>query len=156
MVSYIICISASNRCPSAPTTTSLRCVVSLLFLLTLLLLTFLLSTHQTPQISTCTLPRIRNPLPSITHTTSHRARTTLHTIHSTLAISTQRSLTLDRVAMFVLSAALSAVDALFRECVADGLRKAALTNLAGDEVVDAVLEVVDLGDACHLGFVEVF
>jgi hypothetical protein len=35
------------------------------------------------------------------------------------------------------------------------LREAALANLAGDKVVDAVLEVVDLGDACHLCFVEV-
>jgi hypothetical protein len=61
----------------------------------------------------------------------------------------------DVAAFVVLALALSAVDALLGGHVADGLEEAALTDLAGDEVVDAVLEVVDLIDAGDLGLVEV-
>lgn len=54
----------------------------------------------------------------------------------------------------VLALALGAVDALLGDCVADGLQQAVLAKLAGDEVVDAVLELVDLLDAGDLGLVE--
>lgn len=54
----------------------------------------------------------------------------------------------------VLALALSAVDALLGDGVADGLQQAVLAKLAGDEVVDAVLERVDLLDAGDLGLVE--
>jgi hypothetical protein len=36
------------------------------------------------------------------------------------------------------------------------LCETALADLAGDEAVNAVLELVDLGDAGDFGFVEVF
>lgn len=54
----------------------------------------------------------------------------------------------------ILALALGAVDALLGDCVADGLQQAVLAKLAGDEVVDAVLELVDLLDAGDLGLVE--
>ena len=56
----------------------------------------------------------------------------------------------------VLALTLDAVEALARGHVADGLGDAALAYLAGDEIVDAVLEGVDLGDAGYFCFVEVF
>jgi hypothetical protein len=61
-----------------------------------------------------------------------------------LSVSTERAGALDRVSVLVLAAAFSTIDALFRKGVADGLGQAALAYLAADEVVDAVLEVVDL------------
>ena len=62
-----------------------------------------------------------------------------------------------RVATFVvLALALGAVDALPGGHVADGLGEATLPDLAGDEVVDAVLKGIDLLDAGDLGLVEVF
>lgn len=54
----------------------------------------------------------------------------------------------------VLALALGAVDALLGDGVADGLQQAVLAELAGHEVVDAVLQLVDLLDARHLGLVE--
>ena len=60
------------------------------------------------------------------------------------------------LAVVALALALDAVHALARGHVADGLREAALADLAGHEVVDAVLQGVDLLDAGDLGLVEVF
>ena len=57
--------------------------------------------------------------------------------------------------LVVLALALGAVDALLGGHVADGLGEAALPELAGDEVVHAVLESIDLLDAGDLGLVEV-
>jgi hypothetical protein len=54
----------------------------------------------------------------------------------------------------ILAAALSTVHALFGESVADALQGTALTELAGDKVVDAVLGLVDGLDAGDLGLVE--
>jgi hypothetical protein len=65
-------------------------------------------------------------------------------------------LCLDRIALVVLAAPLRTVNTFFGKGVADGLREASFADLAADEVVDAVLEVVDLGDACDFCFVEVF
>lgn len=56
--------------------------------------------------------------------------------------------------VLVLALALGAVDALFREGVADGLEEAVLADLAGDEAVDAILEVVDLLVARNLGLAQ--
>ena len=53
------------------------------------------------------------------------------------------------------AAALGAVDAFFRHSVSEGLCKTALTQLARNESVDSVLEIVDLFVACDLGLVEV-
>ena len=58
--------------------------------------------------------------------------------------------------VLVLAAALSAVDALLGEGVADALQGTAFAELAANEVVDAILEVVDLVDACDFCFVEFF
>lgn len=60
----------------------------------------------------------------------------------------------DVAALVVLALTLGAVDALLGGEVADGLKEAALADLAGCEVVDAVLEGVDLFDAGHLGLAE--
>ena len=54
----------------------------------------------------------------------------------------------------VLAAALSAVHALLGEGVADTLQSAAFAQLAADEVVDAILGLVDGLDAGDLGLVE--
>jgi hypothetical protein len=56
--------------------------------------------------------------------------------------------------VLVLAAALSAVDALLGEGVADALQGTAFAELAADEVVDAVLGLVDGLDAGDLGLVE--
>jgi hypothetical protein len=65
-------------------------------------------------------------------------------------------LSLNRLSLIIFAAAFGAVDAFLRDCVAEGLCEAALADLPGDEAVDAVLELVDLGDAGDFGFVEVF
>lgn len=57
-------------------------------------------------------------------------------------------------ALLVLAAALSAVEAFLGEQVADGLEEATLADLAGNGVVDAVLQRVNLLDARDLGLVE--
>jgi hypothetical protein len=54
----------------------------------------------------------------------------------------------------VLAATLSAVDTLLGESVSDALQSAALAELAGDEVVDTVLGLVDGLDASDFGLVE--
>lgn len=56
--------------------------------------------------------------------------------------------------ILVLAAALSAVDALLREGVADALESTAFAELAANEVVDAILGLVDGLDAGDLGLVE--
>lgn len=56
--------------------------------------------------------------------------------------------------VLVLALALGAVDALLGEGVPDGLEEAVLADLAGDEAVDAVLEVVDLLVARDLGLAQ--
>ena len=55
---------------------------------------------------------------------------------------------------FVLAAALRAVDALLGEGVANALQSTTLAELAANEVVDAVLGLVDGLDAGDLGLVE--
>jgi hypothetical protein len=55
---------------------------------------------------------------------------------------------------FVLAAALRAVDAFLGEGVADALQSTAFAELAANEVVDAVLGLVDWLDAGDLGLVE--
>ena len=54
----------------------------------------------------------------------------------------------------VFAATLGAVDAFLGESVSDALQSAALAQLAGDEVVDAVLGFVDGLDAGDFGLVE--
>ena len=51
----------------------------------------------------------------------------------------------------VLALALCTVGSLLRDEIANGLEQATLANLAGDEVVDAVLQVIDLLDTGDLG-----
>lgn len=114
----------------------------------LLLLTLLLATPHTTKITSCTPSSARN-------TRANVLRTTLYAINSALTIAAQRPLGLDGVAVLVFSAPLSTVDALLGHSVANRLCKAALAHLARDEVVDAVLEVVDLGYACYFGPIEV-
>ena len=97
-----------------------------------------------------------NPPPSALCPTSNTTPRPLEPIDSPLSIPTQRALTLDRPPLFVLATPLSAVDTLLGEGIADGLGDAAFAELAADEVVDAVLEVVDLVDAGDFGFVELF
>lgn len=57
------------------------------------------------------------------------------------------------VALVVLALSLGAGHALLGTEVADRLEETALAELAGGEVVDAVLQVVDLVDASDLGLV---
>lgn len=57
-------------------------------------------------------------------------------------------------ALVVLAAPLGAVHAFLGCIVAQWLREPALADLAADEVVNAVLEVVDLVDTGNLCFVE--
>jgi hypothetical protein len=64
-------------------------------------------------------------------------------------------LTLDRLALVILAAALSTVDAFFGDGVTERLGESSFADLATDKAVYAVLEVVDLGYACDFGFVEV-
>lgn len=54
----------------------------------------------------------------------------------------------------VFAATLSAVNALLGESVADTLQSAALAELAGDEVVDTVLSLVDGLNASDFGLVK--
>ena len=56
--------------------------------------------------------------------------------------------------VLVLAAALSAVDALLGEGVADALQGTAFAELAANEVVDAILSLVDGLDAGDLGLIE--
>lgn len=111
----------------------------------LLLLLSLAATKHASNVSTSTL-----------RAASNTACTSFHTICSTLSITTQWSLTLNRVSLVVLAATLSTVDALFGDGITEGLCESSLADLAADEVVYAVLEVVDLVDACDLGLVELF
>lgn len=57
-------------------------------------------------------------------------------------------------ALVILALALGAVDALLGDHIANGLEETALADLAGSEVVHAVLESVDLLDAGDLALVE--
>jgi len=122
----------------------------------LLLTTLLLPTPHPAQVSSGTLNTSRNTLARTLDASRNTTRTALHAVRSALSVSAQRSRTLDRVAVLVLAAALGAVDAFLREGVADGLCEAAFADLARDEAVYAVLEVVDLVDAGDFGLVEVF
>jgi hypothetical protein len=54
----------------------------------------------------------------------------------------------------VFAATLNAVHALFGESVTDALQSTALSQLAADEVVDAVLGLVNGLDAADFGLVE--
>jgi hypothetical protein len=54
----------------------------------------------------------------------------------------------------VFAATLSAVDTLLGESVSDALQSATLAELAGDEVVDTVLGLVDGLDAGDFGLIE--
>jgi hypothetical protein len=106
----------------------------------LLRLFILLPTPHTAKISTSAL-----------RTTGHTAASTLHATHRTVTVATKRSATL-----IVLSTSLGPVDTFLGCHVADGLEEAALADLAADEIVDAVLELVDLIDAGNFGLVELF
>lgn len=59
-----------------------------------------------------------------------------------------------RRARLVFAAALGAVDAFLGDSIADGLQHASLADLAADQVVDAVLRLVNGLDARDFGFVE--
>jgi hypothetical protein len=73
-----------------------------------------------------------------------------------LSVATKWALALDRFAVLVFPTTLSAVDALLGDGVAERLCNTAFADLATDEAVYAILEVVDLVDASDFGFVEVF
>jgi hypothetical protein len=123
----------------------------------LLLLLFPFSTTKhTSNPATSVLRSTRHTLTRILRTSRNTARATLYSIRRTLPIPTQRTLCLDRITLVVLAAPLSPVNTFFGKGVADGLREASFADLAADEVVDAVLEVVDLGYACDFCFVEIF
>jgi hypothetical protein len=96
-----------------------------------------------------------NVTPSALRASCNTARTALHSIRSTLAIATQWALSLDGLALFILAAAFSTIDTLFGDGVTEGLCDSSFANLAADEAVHTVLEVVDLGYACDFGLVEV-
>jgi hypothetical protein len=83
------------------------------------------------------------PLANILHTPNNR-------------LPALRHLRRDVPAPFILPLSLRSVNALTGECVADGSREAVLSDLVGDEVVDAVLEGVGLGVGGEFGFGEVF
>lgn len=57
-------------------------------------------------------------------------------------------------ALVVLALALGAVDTLLGNHIANGLEETALTDLAGGEVVHAILESVDLLDTGDLALIE--
>lgn len=101
-------------------------------------------------------PKPSNPTAGILRTASHAAAGALHAIDCALSVPAKWALALDRSSLLVLAASLGAVDALLRSQVADGLSEPALAYLAADEVVDAVLEVIDLIYAGDLRLLELF
>lgn len=109
-----------------------------------------------PPILTLPPKRAPNPPPSALRPTRNTPSRPLQPIHSPLSIPSQRPLTLQRPPLLIFTPPLSAVNPLFGERVAYGLGETAFTELAADEVVDAILEVVDLVDACDFCFVEFF
>jgi hypothetical protein len=111
----------------------------------LLLLLSLATTEHTSNVPTGTLRASRKT-----------ARTSLNSIRSTLSIPTQRALSLNRLSLVILAAPLSTVDTFLGDGITEWLCDSSLADLAADEAVDAVLEVVDLGYACDFGLVEVF
>lgn len=56
--------------------------------------------------------------------------------------------------MLVLTTSFGTVDAFFGSHVPDGGEEPVFAHLVADEVVDAVLELVDLGDTGDFGFGE--
>lgn len=104
-------------------------------------------------LSLLLLPLPPHHPPKITPRLSH---TPLHPVNGALPIPPQWPLALNGVPILVLAAALRTVDPFLRHGVAERLRDAALAHGAADQPVDAVLQVVDLGDAGDFGFVEVF
>lgn len=109
-----------------------------------------------PPILTLPPKRAPNPPPSALRPTRNTSSRPLQPIHSPLSITPQRPLTLKRPPLLIFTPPLGAVDSLFGERVAYGLSETAFTELAADEVVDAVLEVVNLVDAGDFCFVEFF
>jgi hypothetical protein len=82
--------------------------------------------------------------------------TTNNSIGSAVHGARTRSILVHVAAIIVLALSLGSVDAFLGSKVADGLEEAALADLAGGEVVNAILESVYLFDACDFGLVEVF
>lgn len=105
------------------------------------LFSLLPTTKQPPHHPTSTLASIHNTtthrLPSLSDGVDNRARRPTHI-----------------VALLIFTLTLGAVDAFLGKGVADRCEHAILTNLAGDETVYAILEGVDLLDACYFGLVE--
>lgn len=102
----------------------------------------LLPTSKQPSNrSSSTLPSIQNTtsdrLPSLSNGVDDRARRATHV-----------------VPLVIFTLALGAVDAFFGKGVAHGCEHTILTDLAGNETVDAILEGIDLLDACYFGLVE--
>ena len=132
---------------------------TLLLLLSRLTLTLLLPTPHAPDISTSTLQSTtdvptralgtaRSSIASALCTTGDSLSGTFRAAHGRVRNAAAVG------AAVVFAAALCAVNALLAESVADGLQQATFADLAGGEVVDAVLEVVDLVDAGDFGLVE--
>lgn len=71
-------------------------------------------------------------------------------------LPSQRPLRLNRPPLIVFASPLSPVNPFLGEVITQRLRKSALPHLSADKSVDAVLEAVDLRDACYFGLVEVF
>lgn len=87
-------------------------------------------------------------LTGVHHTTPHRRAALGNGVYD----RARRPADITPVLVFTL--ALGAVDAFLGEGIADGREKTVLADLAGDEAVHAVLEGVDLFDACYFGLVE--
>jgi hypothetical protein len=89
------------------------------------------------------------------HRTTSLLATLRYTSHNSVARRGHGSARLRDVPSFVvLATTLGSVHSLTRCKVSDGLTKTALSNLAGNEVVDAVLEGIDLLDTRDFGLVE--
>lgn len=96
-------------------------------------------------------PKPTNITTSALRTVGELSRTSRRGAHGSISVPAGRTAVR---ALVILSTAFGPVDTLFRGHVSDGLGEAAFAYLAADEVVDAVLEVVDLAYACDFGFVE--
>lgn len=107
-------------------------------------LRLLTSSKQTPNQTPCALDTLGRHIGNVLcRVCKSRRRTIVDALRP-------RHLRRNISTVIVLSLSLGSIDGLLGSHVADGLQKASLPDLAGREVVHAVLEVVDLLDTRDL------
>lgn len=111
----------------------------------------LLSTQESSQIATSAFCTFGNVTGTPFSTLSHARASLLCVLNGWIGYSAHRT----TIASFVVFAlAFHAVDALFTGQVADGLEESTLANLSADEIVHAILEMINLINACNFCFAE--